>query len=459
MVATTGINSGSGLDVQSMVHGLVQVKRAPDQQNINTRRTEITSEISAFGRVRTAVDDLQQSVKDLSKPDNYSQHTVSDTGQELFTAEASAKAAPGDFNIEVLQLATSHKLISAAVSDRKDIGSGKLTFSQDSEDSSFTVELMDNPLGNSLDDLAQMINSHKDNKGIVAGIIQDEDGAHLVFSSSEKGTESHITIQSAQAKSDLGKFDTDSLSMKTLSSGQDAMISIDGLKAVNSGNTFSDTVKGVDITVLKTSEKNQDGSLISDELKIETDRSNVKDLVQSFVDSYNKLISTVNSESRHDDASDSDGALRGNTVLSAGSRQVRNALNQSIGDPQAQGTIKNLSELGITTTIDGDLTLDSEILDKQIANNYQAVKSFFVGKDGFAKKFSEKVGIFSETGGAIDTANNSLIEEQRSLDTKQLDLDRKVDAYEERLTKQYSALDKSINELTSQLGYMQGVIG
>lgn len=452
-------STGSGLDVQSTVQGLVQTRRAPEQQRISDRRTEIVTEISAFGRVQTAIDGLTSSIRELRRLDNYNQHTVTNTDPELYTAQASRFAAPGDYNLSVLQLAQSHKILSGTVADRENIGSGELIFSlgEGEDASSFSVELLDNPYSNnSLDDLAQMINSHPENEGIVAGIIQDEQGAHLVLSSRDTGAAHQISVESATMNGSLGQFDTDSLFMQQLSAGQDAAILLDGLRATSDTNTFSDTIKGVDITALKVSETEDGGLQSGAELRIENDRSNIQGLVQSFVDSYNQFFSTLNSETRHDEASDSDGALRGNSVLSAAGRQIRSALNERV---VIEGSdIHNLSELGITTSREGNLVLDSGILNEQISNNFQSVQAFFTERGGFTRQFAEKVDIFAQTGGAIDSASQSLIDEQGRLNTEEASLDRRMQAYEERLSRQYSSLDSSINELTSQLGYIQNIV-
>ena len=53
MVQATGI--GSGLDIEGLVTQLVNAERAPVENRLLQRETRLTSELSAFGRLQSAL--------------------------------------------------------------------------------------------------------------------------------------------------------------------------------------------------------------------------------------------------------------------------------------------------------------------------------------------------------------------------------------------------------------------
>ncbi len=94
--------------------------------------------------------------------------------------EASADAQNGSYNIEVLALAKSHKVMSNNSFDsdpKAELGSGTLDITIDGK----TLSLDINKEKSSLKDIVNAINNAEDNPGVTATVINDDNGAKIVF--------------------------------------------------------------------------------------------------------------------------------------------------------------------------------------------------------------------------------------------------------------------------------------
>ena len=70
-----------------------------------------------------------------------------------------------------------------------------------------------------------------------------------------------------------------------------AEIQVDGSTTLKSDtNTFDNTIQGLKITVLKTSDTDSSGAPKSNKVAITKDTSGIKDLIQQFIDGYNTLM-------------------------------------------------------------------------------------------------------------------------------------------------------------------------
>ena len=77
---------------------------------------------------------------------------------------------------------------------------------------------------------------------------------------------------------------------------------------------------------------------------------------------------------------------------------------------------------------------------------------------GFAGELAEEIDVFLESNGLIETRESSLQDSLEELDTDQEDLDRKMSAYEERLIRQFIAMESIINSLNSSGSFLENLI-
>lgn len=184
---------GSGLAVSDIVDALVNAERTPFTSRLNNKEATLTTDISAAGALKSALEKLQTSMEALGEVDNYQKRSIS--GSDDFVSLSSDKdAQPGGYNVKVDALAQAHKLSSPAFVADEPIGSGVITIS--SGDNSFSTVLSPT---NTLEDLRDQINNgpftgSDSNDSVTATIVTTDAGQHLVLTSKETGEENAISI-------------------------------------------------------------------------------------------------------------------------------------------------------------------------------------------------------------------------------------------------------------------------
>ena len=167
-ISFTGL--GSGLQVSEIVGALVNAEKAPFESRLNRKEANLTTDISAVGALKAALEKVQQSMSALGDADNYQKRTTS--GNDDFISLSSDKdAQPGGYSVKVNNLATEHKVMSSAFDATNPVGAGTMTLS--SGDNSFDIAVSDTA---TLSEVRDAINNSKDNKSINATIITDDTG-------------------------------------------------------------------------------------------------------------------------------------------------------------------------------------------------------------------------------------------------------------------------------------------
>src|ERR1044072_9407282 len=160
---------GSGLDINSLVSQLVSAENASRSAPILRRETAATVKISALGTLKGALSTFKGALTPLRNLDVFSARKATSADTERFTATASSKAAAGSYDIEVLNLASAHRLASNPFLDGGDaaIGYGSLAITVG--DDSFDVEIAQD--ANTLEDIRDAINNSSDNTGVQATLL------------------------------------------------------------------------------------------------------------------------------------------------------------------------------------------------------------------------------------------------------------------------------------------------
>lgn len=470
MASITFNGLGSGLQVADIVGAIVGAEKVPFETRLNQKEGKITTDISAVGALKSALQKVQDSISSLADADRYQLREAK--GNDDFISMASNKDAEiGNYSVKVDTLAEKHKLVSAGIGSEEVVGEGTLTIN--SGENSFAIVASDTA---TLADIRDAINDSSDNKSVIATIITDDDGQHLVLSSKETGLSNAITIvaddvsdgnnQDALGLSRLA-YDPDplspnhSLSMAEATPAVDAQITIDGtLVVTNSTNTFTNVIDGVDITAKKTHAIDDDLSSVT----LSENNANVEAGLNQFVKNYNELVTL--SKSLGQAGEGATGPLAGDSLL----RGVMSKLRQQISTPfeTSSGESLSLSQLGVRSDRYGVLSLDKDDLNEAIANDVDGVQNFFVGSEdapGFASSVDTLMKFYTDSDGLIESRIDGKKNQLEGIDDDRIAFGRKMDSLEARLYKQYNAMDLLVANLnatgsyiTAQLDNMPGVV-
>lgn len=271
--------------------------------------------------------------------------------------------------------------------------------------------------------------------------------------------------------------------------GTDAQFTLNGLTTTRHSNTF--TINGVDITLKSNFTDVQS-------INIQNDTEKAFENIKNFIEKYNEVIEKINektSQTKYRDykpLSDEEkeamnekqielweekaksGLLRNDSILTSGLNRMRLDFYSSVS------TVSNpdydqLSEIGIKTSSNyldkGKLIIDETKLKEALSKDTNAVMELFTAsgettsEKGIARRLRETIDatikkIEEKAGNALRT------NDQFSIGKSLNDVDEKIDSFEERLTqiedrywRQFTAMEKAIQQANSQSMYMMQQFG
>ncbi len=439
-VTATGL--GSGLDIESIVEGLVSAEGDVKQSNLETEEAELETELSSVSLLKSALAEFEDSLSSLTDESTFNAVTGSVSDDKAFSVATESDAQVGSYAIEVQQLASAHKLVNTQAYAGG--ASGSLTFTQ-ANGNSFSIEIDDTEA--TLSDIAEAINASSDNEGITATIINTDAGEQLVLTANETGAEYQITsITSSSTTGDLSMFDYDYASSTDgdeglytqVSAAEDAVMTIDGQTVTSSSNEISGVIEGVTFTLTAETEE-------AATLDISHDTSTVEALINNFVNAYNTLQVTLDSLTSYDSDSEEAAALFGDSMT----RTLKNQITRTLTDSY-EGSINALSTLGITTQSGGQLEIDEETLAEALENDLSGVTTLFTGEDGLATRLEEKISSYTETDGILDSRIDSVNEQIEDVEEQMEDLEEWLESYEDLLYDKFNAMDTTVAAINSQ---------
>ena len=453
MISVPGL--GSGLDVSSIVSQLVAIEGDNKTLIIADRISIAESEISAFGSLKSTLEGFQNSIATLNKKDTFSSRSVTSSDEKVFTVTGTGDLAVANYEIEVIDFAEAHKLITTGFADQSaTVGTGQMTITVGSN--AFTVTI--DSTNNSLAGIRDAINEATDNTVVTASIANVDDGSggtetKLILSSDKTGSENSISV----SVNDDDGVDTDATGlsvfyydtsdvptpeqMTELTVAVDAIITIDGQTVTSSTNEFVDALEGITINILKEDPGNKHS------LSVTTNKGAIKSAINVFIANFNSLNGVINSLTSVNTTTREAGLLVGNrTILTLGT-QLRREMTNSV--KIAGSTLENIVELGITTNASGNLVVDSTVLDAVMESNLDKIGDLFNSENGIANRLDSLVKDYVKSDGiikgrtvglnaTIDRANKDLIA-----------LDASLVKLEDRLFRRFSALDLMLSQLNS----------
>lgn len=461
MASVTASGIGSGLDINSIVSQLVAAERSPVETRLNSKESLIQARLSAFGSLKSSLTNFQSSLSTLKDADTFSKHTTTVSDSTIFSASSTTSASAGSYSVQVEQLASGHKIASQAYADSDtSVGSGELTVSVNGE--AFSITLAEGE--DSLIAIRDAINSAEDNSGVSASIVNDQDGAHLVFSATETGVENAINISVVNgASGDLSQLafdtglETQLSSMVEKAEALDSIVIVDGFTQTSSSNKVDDMIEGVSFNLLKASP----GDVFS--LNITQDTGVVKKAVESFVKNYNSLMTTINDLTAYDPEANTAGLLQGDSAMRSVANRLRQEMGTIVGGLSSE--LASLAEIGVTTGDKGKLVIDSSKLDDIIDSDFEDLSGIFSGENGYATRLDTLIGDLTSSNGVLANRTDGLSSQVDRIASQREALDLRIASIEARYQAQFSALDSLLGQLnatgdflTQQLANLPGAV-
>jgi flagellar hook-associated protein 2 len=446
---------GNGFDFQQVVNQLVAAKQVPIDQ-LSANQQTLQSKLTDYQTLGSDLLALQTSAGALNLSTSFDRFTASSSDANVLSASAASGATPGNYTVNVTQLAAAQQIINKATtsvaSTTTSIVSGA------SANFSFTVgsgtqQTVTLASGASLDDLKTAINDL--GAGVTASILntgtETTPAYRLVVNSTTSGTANAITINADGTSLDFlntsGTGGTD-----TLQAAQDAIIVLgdptgNPVTIQRSTNTITDAIAGVTLSLKS---KTPAGS--TDNVAVGIDTASIKSNIKALVSAYNTIVTFIDARNTYD----SQKQLGGTFFAEGTPKTIQSRLRQALTDDVGGLTgLTAVAQLGFQTQRDGTITIDDSKLDDALNTNYTGIKNLFIGQassTGVGKRISDAVDALD----AVD--NGALALHENELTTNISDLGKSItqkqDAlsqYQEQLQLQYAQLDGLLRQMQTTL--------
>lgn len=496
--------SGSGMDVDSMVKGLMKAANVP-LDKLNQKKTLLQWKKDDYTTIHKTISDFRNKIFDYKLQKTLSPQKVISTDETVVTATSAGGVPAVAHTVEVTTLA---KGASAISTDKAAIITTDGAVDRSSLEKQFGMatgtegKLVINgkevaiKSGESIYTMVSNINKAG------AGVQASYDSTLDRFFLSTNTTGASMKIDLAGSDATALSFMNDKLKMTTLVNrtgagdiadpyvytakaaltGQDAVFKLDGQELKQATNSF--TVSGISYTLKK------EGA--SATVSVTTDIDKAVENVRAFVDSYNATLASVYSEvnekynrnyapltsEQKSSMSDDDikawektaktGLLSNDSIL----RNLTSELRSDISNPINGITSKynSMSAIGITSGKyyeNGKLYLDETQLRTALQEDPSALSNIFATDGDSTAKDGVAVRLYDSLKSAMDQINKSagviagakdtesaLAKEMAQLNKSITATTTRVSAMQERYYKQFDAMETMLQRMSQQSSWL-----
>ena len=464
-ITSTGI--GSGLDVNSIVTQLMALESRP-LNLLQQAQSSLNTQMSAIGTLQSRMSALRDASNALTSVSLWKQTTATSANSAAVKVSTSSGAATGSYAVAVDHLAGGQTLASTALaSSATTVGEGSLTIelgAWDGEDPpGFLAKDGASPvtinIGTGEDSLASIrdkINSAE--AGVTATIITDASGARLSLRSKDTGAENAFRITASETVDDgnpatgLSAFAYDGSASSPMTRSQtaiNALASINGIAVESASNVLEGVADGLTLTLTQP-------TTTAVEVSVVADTAAVQKSVENFVSAFNDVAKYIHDQTQYNADTKVGGTLQGDRLVGSLQTQLRGIVNQG---SSASSVFERLTDIGISFTSTGTLSISSSKLTDALGNLPELRKVLAAdGSDsdssGFIDRFKDFATSVLGAEGAFENRTASL-KGQLSLNGKsQESMERRLTQTEERLRRQYQALDTAMSSLSATSSYL-----
>ncbi len=428
---------GSGLDVNSIVTQLVALERQPIDR-LEGKQALANAQISAYGSLKSKLSSFQSSMSDLSSLSSFQVFNAQSGDEDVFTATASSGASAASYTVQVVEVAERDKIATQAYADSATfVGEGTLTLSAGADSFDVVIDSSNNTVAG----IRDAINNASDNTGVTASIVIDDNGAQLVISTDDTGSDNALKIAVSDS-TDASNTDDAGLSALAYEAGvvvhrpeisqnNDAIVKVDGFTITSSSNAISGAIEGLTITAK---------SVGTSTLDVTRDDAQIKTSVESFVNAFNSLRTEINTQRA--------GQLEADSTLLTIENQLFDVLNS--GSAITGSNFSYLVEAGISLDEFGVMSIEDDTFDSVLAGDFESLANLFAAEDeGFVNRLDALADQWLQTDGLIDAREDGLQARVDSIDDQILRMENRLVSVERRIRAQFTALDTLVSNLSA----------
>lgn len=457
IVATLG--GGSGIDMAALAENLAAAQFAGRIDRLTAKSEKLERQISAASNLKSMLLSLQTSLGERVRQGDLSPQPQIANAAVARASLTGSRQPSGSFSLEVTQLAQSQTLASSAYATATDpVGSGTLTlrfgaisgatFTEDTAHAAVAITI---PTGATLSDAAAAINGAR--AGVTAYVATTVDGAQLVLKGAE-GLQNGFILEASETVGDPGlanlAWTPASTSGELLAAARNTTFEVDGLAMTSPGNTVSEAIPGVRLTLTGTNPGAPTQVTFGDPASAIT--SAMQDLTGALNEIASELAAMGN-------------PISGDLARDDGLRSLRRAFsglaNTTIMPGAAIGAPKTLADLGLSTQRDGNYLLDPQRLAATLKSDPAGAAAMFT--NGLNGVFATIDGIVRNANRAADpgtlAASIARYSAQKAkAGSEQADLAEDQEKLRARMIQRFAGTDSRVGQMRSTLAFLKNQI-
>ena len=462
---------GSGLDVNSIVQQLVAIERKPIDA-LAAQKTTLQDKLSSFGLLQSYTVNIQDAAAALAKPALWQQTTATSSDKTTVAASSGTTAVPGNYSVEVTQLAQAQALASKQYAASTDpVGTGTLRIELGGwtaggapfipQTPPTQVDIPINVGEDSMESVRAKINAS--NANVSASIVRDSGGAKLIIRSNSTGLQQSMRISAVPADppatpggptlNDL-VFDNPagSATMTQSLAPKDAAALVNGLPVTSATNTLANVVEGVTLTLSQTTAA---GKPV--QVAVGVDSESMKKALNDFAKAYTDINKYIVEQTKYDPDKKVASPLQGDRATLTLQSQLRSMIGAT---GSASTAFTRLSDVGLEIQADGSLKLNESKFSTALGKLPELSKALSFNDTanpnaaGFAVRIKSLTEQMTQSEGPVTTRTQGLRDSISRNDKQTAKLEERVAQVQARLLRQYSALDTSLSKLNGLNSYI-----
>ncbi|MFZ4404484.1 MAG: flagellar filament capping protein FliD [Pseudobdellovibrionaceae bacterium] len=435
----------------NIVEQIMEAERIPIK-TMEASKTKQEDKLKLVGDLETKINDINKQLAEVTAAGGFlDKKLISGDPSIIDGVIDPATALPGEYQVEVLQLAQKPGALSNGFKDRDEteVGVGYIKF----QTTDGMKEVYISGKDSTLDGVARQINNAS--VGVRAQVLNDrrdkESPYRLLVTGLKTGDDKQVnfpTIYMLDGDQDLF-FDQSKAAIN-------AKIKVDGFEIEIPENQSPDIVPGVNLDLKQAAPGRPIRLTVKENLEV------ISGKVKSFVDSYNAALSFIQDQNklRQTGKTQGLGPLGGDGML----RSVESALRRIIQNPQygIESNITLVNQLGIEFNRNGTLTFNADRFNKTLNTNPKAVANFLRG-DGFSVGFiptmkRELQNLTNINFGTVGMRKKGLQDRINQVNTRIESKEKQLEKKEESLRTKFANLEQKMSEIKSQ-GAAVGAMG
>ncbi len=476
---TQAMKVGSGVDIQDLATQLAEAESTPKIDAVTKKKEASKVSVSGFGLLKTAVSNLKASYDGLKDKDTLLTKAVSSSNTDQIGAEITSQslAVAGTTRIAV------HQLARPEITEIKTAADGTFASASASISGLTSITLTSGGVSSAISiptatpaGIVQAINDanfngikaktiNKSATGTAVSVIltgkTGQANSFTVDSNLSGGSE--LTFQQDQSALNL-KVRLDNDKITGTDSGDDNIQLTE-----RDNNSPSDLIEGVQLT-FKWANSAQTRNIV-----VSANSAALETKVNDLIESYNSIVNVSKYLTGKKDVEDElAGSLSGdkNTV-----NLVMGRIRDLVGltSTTASNGYSTLRDLGVSTQMSGELSLDKTTYDAAIKSNFSDIRTMLTAdtndqlasdsaNKGLALDSSIVLDGIVKNAGTINTKEKNATDDVSRYEDELADLNEKLTEIKNRYLKQFAAMESLVQRskntgeyLTSQFKAMESM--